>query len=789
MNELTENQQADNIERIPGWCAMCRSRCGCISIVENGHFRAVEPDPTHPTGHALCAKGQAGPEQVYSPDRLLYPMRRTQPKGAIDPGWKRISWTEALDETAAALRRFAEEDGPHSVAFAITTPSGTSMSDSIQWVERLMRAYGSPNNCYGTEICNWHKDIATQFTFGTSIGNLDFERTECILLWGHNPGASWLAQGRRVARARARGARLVVIDPRRAGAANKADQWLRVRPGTDGALALALAHVLITRGWFDAQRLGEHSNGPLLVHPSSDRLMTEADLHADGDTDKRLAWSRTTQAVVVIDTKAPMPEGLALSGERTLPTPVGSLKCTTAFDHYAALCERFSPEVASLITDVPPAQIEATADLLWSSRPVSYYAWSGVGQHTNATQTARAIGLLYALLGSEGTAGGNVSFAKAPVADVSGLDLVKPQTQSLTLGLTERPLGPPVDGWVSAEHLYRAITQRIPYQVRGLVGFGANLLVGHADAPTGDDALRQLEFYVHADIFLNPTAHYADIVLPVSTPWEREVVRAGFELDERANGLIQRRAPVIAPRGESRDDAAIAFALAERLGLAEAFWDGDVDAGWNAMLAPCGTSIEELRAGNGRVQIDLPVTSTKPEPTARAGAFTELWSEALSHIGQSPLPNYVPPAVGPENRPDLLREYPLILTSAKPHQFCHGQHRNLPRLRRLLRDPRVEIHPQTAAARGIGNGDWVHIRTSHGKVRARARFNKSLSEDVVVGQHGWWQACTELDAPAYPVTGTESANFNALIGNQDADPISGSTPNRSYLCDVEPLRV
>jgi len=161
---------------------MCRSRCGFISVVEKGRFIAVGPDPTHPTGHALCAKNQAGPEQVYSPDRLLYPMRRTNPKGAIDPGWERISWAEALDETARALRRFAKEDGPHSAAFAITTPSGTSMSDSIQWVERLMRAYGSPNNCYGTEICNWHKDIATQFTFSTSIGNLDFERTECVLL-------------------------------------------------------------------------------------------------------------------------------------------------------------------------------------------------------------------------------------------------------------------------------------------------------------------------------------------------------------------------------------------------------------------------------------------------------------------------------------------------------------------------------------------------------------------------------------------------------------------------------
>jgi anaerobic selenocysteine-containing dehydrogenase len=95
-------------ERIPGYCALCVSRCGSVAAVENGRFVALEPDPSHPTGQALCAKGRAAPELVYHSDRLRYPLKRTRPKGDADPGWQRISWDEALELTAARLRQFCE---------------------------------------------------------------------------------------------------------------------------------------------------------------------------------------------------------------------------------------------------------------------------------------------------------------------------------------------------------------------------------------------------------------------------------------------------------------------------------------------------------------------------------------------------------------------------------------------------------------------------------------------------------------------------------------------------------
>ena len=240
-------------KRIHGYCALCWSRCGCVSTVEDGRLVAVDPDPDHPTGKALCAKGRAAPELVHHPDRLLYPMKRTRPKGDDDPGWERIGWDEALDTVAGTIGRLADESGPETVAFGITTTAGTAMHDGFVWVERLRRAFGSPNAAIAMELCAFAKEMVFPHTFGVEMPVADLARTDCFILWGHNPSTTWLAHATRIADAKARGAGLVVVDPRSAGFANKADQWLRVRPGSDGALALGLAGVMIEEGWFDRE--------------------------------------------------------------------------------------------------------------------------------------------------------------------------------------------------------------------------------------------------------------------------------------------------------------------------------------------------------------------------------------------------------------------------------------------------------------------------------------------------------------------------------------------------------
>jgi anaerobic selenocysteine-containing dehydrogenase len=362
------------------------------------------------------------------------------------------------------------------------------------------------------------------------------------------------------------------------------------------------------------------------------------------------------------------------------------------------------------------------------------------------------------------------------------------------LGVAERPLGPARWGYATTDELYRAILDRTPYAVRGLVGFGANLLLSHGDVLRGREALAALDFYVHADLFMNPTAELADVVLPVASGFEREALRLGFEVSPAAQSLVQLRRPVAAPPGEARSDTEIVFDLSVALGLGEYFWDGDIDAALRHQLGPSGLSLDWLRDHPEGVRVALETRYRKfaeeadgvpmgfDTPTRKI----ELYSETLLAHGHPPLPEYQEPLVGPVSRPDLVERYPLILTCAKHTLFCESQHRALPSLRRKAMEPEVELHPTAAAERRIAAGDWVRIETPDGSVRARARLNDTLQPNVVCGEHGWWQPCPEVGAPGYDAFGPEGANFNLLIGSGAIDPVSGSVPHRAYLCEIRP---
>jgi anaerobic selenocysteine-containing dehydrogenase len=430
--------------------------------------------------------------------------------------------------------------------------------------------------------------------------------------------------------------------------------------------------------------------------------------------------------------------------------------------------------------------------MLWESRPVAYYAWSGVEMQTNSTQIARAIAQLYVLTGSFDAPGGNVLFPSVPTANVTGLELLSAEQRLKPLGLQERPLGPARWGFVTSDELYRGILEQKPYGVHGLVGFGANLLLAHADGQHGREALKALDFYVHADLFMNPTAELADIVLPVASAFEREALKVGFEVSPEAQSFVQLRQKVVGPPGEARSDTEIIFDLACRLGFGAQFWDGDIQAAYRYQLGPSGLSLEMLREQPGGIQVPQTIHYRKfaehsdgvPRGFNTSTRKIELYSEKMLEHGYPPLPEYEEPLMSPLSRPELAERYPLILTCAKNTLFCETQHRGLPSLRRQAMEPEVELHQLAAAERGIHPGDWVRVETPEGSVRARARLNDSLKPGVVCGQHGWWQACPEIGAPGYDSFDAQGANFNLLIGNAAIDPISGSVPHRAYLCQI-----
>lgn len=795
--------EAPSATEVATFCPLCVSRCGARATLSDGTF-ALSRDPSHPTGQALCVKGKAAPEITAHPDRLQHPLRRTAPKGAPDPGWERISWEDALDTVADRLQALARDHGPESVAFSSVSPSTSAIVDCVDWIQRLQRAFSSPNFLGAMELCGWGRYLASLYTYGASVPGEympDLDRASCILFWGYNPLVSRLAHATATRAALRRGAKLVVVDPRRAGLARQADPWLRVRPGTDAALALAITGVMIERGWYDDPFVRRWTSGPLLVRSDAGRFLRASDLAPGGDSNHYVAWDDVAGQPVVLDpaargTDIDDHDRLALLGTIEVSTAEGVVACRPAFDLVAEQCRAMPPEAAEEITGVPAAEIERTARMLWEHRPVAFYTWSGLEQHSGTTQIIRAVNVLYALTGCLDAPGGNVLFTPVPSNPISGAELLDSTQWAKAIGIDERPLGTARFGFVTGEDFYTAAVEGRPYRARGLVSFGSNLVMAHGDSARGRDALQALEFHVHLDQFMSPTAEQADIVLPVTAAFETEGLKIGFEISQEAESLVQLRTPLVAPLGEARSDIEIIFDLANRLGLGEHFFDGDVDAAWEHQLQPSGVTLQKLRDEPAGIRLPL---QTRHRKYAEVGADgvpagfdtptgrIELYVEAFLDVDQPPVPTFTEPALSPRSRPELAEEFPLVLTCAKSLYFCETQHRQVATLRRHAQDPEVELHPDTAAARGIAEGQWLEIVTPKGSVRARAAFDGTLAPGVVCGQHGWFEPCEELDLPGYPAFGPGSANLNLVIGQTPSDPISGSSPLRAQVCDVRLL--
>jgi anaerobic selenocysteine-containing dehydrogenase len=790
------------VEEFHTYCPMCVAQCGVVAIVEDGRFTKVKPDSEHPNG-GICIKGSAAPELVYASDRLKHPMKRTRPKGDADPGWVEISWEEALDTVASRLLQIKAQSGPEAVVFACATPCGSAFCDSYSWMNRFGHAFGSPNRLSAIHICTWNVMLGSKHTFGTPTPPPDFENTRCIMLWGANPRATYPTFAQRISRARARGAKLIVIDPRKHNLARGADCWLQVRPGADAALALGMIHVLIEEKLYDEAFVLDWTNGPFLIRNDTQQLLTAEDLMPAGTAQSFVVWDSKRDAPVTYDPDQGYVERdvkPVLAGRFSCRLASGAtVTCRTVFALLAERAAQYAPERSERITWVSADTVRNAARLFAGERPSCYFSWAGIEMHSNAMQINRAVCCFYALTGQYDESGSNVLNATAPIRPVDGSHLLPKEKSAIRLGLREHPLGPPNDpGHVQAATVYDAILTGQPYKVRAMACFGSDPLLAQGDPARGKEALAALDFYVHMDFFVNPTAMFADILLPASTSWETESIKANFAFPKGASAdasrWVQMRKAVVPPPPGTRSDLAVIFDLACRLGFGEHFFGGDVEAGWRHLLEPSAITLEDLRAHpvgvkaavatHHRKYAAIDPQTGRPRGFATPSRKLELYSTRFAGVGYDPLPRHEEPAESPLRSPDGNRDYPLILTSFRHIQFVSDEHRNIPRLRNDVREPLIEIHPATAASLAIGDGDWVSVETVVGKVRLKAKCNDSLHPDVVCAPYGWWQACVPLRLPAYDAFSPEGANVNLVIANKHIDPISASVPHRSCMCRV-----
>jgi thiosulfate reductase / polysulfide reductase chain A len=245
------------VERVATNCEMCFWRCGVLASVVDGRVVRVEGNPDHPlTKGRLCARGNAGVDLLYDPDRLKYPMLR---RGSRKAPLERVSWDEALTFLADRLNAIKKAHGPEAVAYFPHGIAGAFMTT-------VMKAFGTPNTVMPSFAqCRGPRDVGYQLTFGQGLGSpepLDLAEAKLVVLVGSHIGENvFTSQITNFADGLARGGKLVVVDPRFSTAASKADWWLPIRPSTDIALLLAWANVLVTEGLYDKEYVAKYATG------------------------------------------------------------------------------------------------------------------------------------------------------------------------------------------------------------------------------------------------------------------------------------------------------------------------------------------------------------------------------------------------------------------------------------------------------------------------------------------------------------------------------------------------
>ncbi len=686
-------------------CRGCHGGCVHILTVENGRVVKVRPDPDAPLnrGHA-CEKGMTIIEQMYHPDRLKYPLRRVGPRGSGQ--WERISWDEALDTIAGKLKQLRDDYGPACIA-AIT---GTGRH-LVPYLWRFTRALGTPNiTSAGALICLGPRKNAGFSTSGTyaCVDYYGEQLPRCIVVWGADPTVSG-ADGelqwhpKRCAR---HGTKFIVIDPRKTELAAHADLWLRLRPGTDGALALGILNVIIREELYD-------------------REFVE--------------------------------------------------KWTFGFEELRARCAQYDPERVSQITWVPAEQIVQAARMMAQIKPMGLEWGCAFEQSFNATQTCRAIYMIPALTGNYDVPGGFVESKHIVPTKRDPL----PPDPDLINNYPYRALKP----YAHPHQVLDAIRTGRPLKIRAMLSFANNTVVSLPDSRRVYDCLKEVEFFVCMDFFMTPTAELADIVLPAALWPEVDCVFCMPEFSEHAI-LCQQKVVQV---GECRSDEEVFIDILKRMGL-----DYGADSQRELLdreLAEMAGRFPELE---GMTFDDLKqrgwyVPERRYRNYERRGGFPtptgkfELYSKEIEAVGGDPLPHWIEPPVTPVSRPDLSREFPYILTTGgRKMQYFITNDRQIRSLRRQYPFPLVRMHPDTAAANGIREGDWVYIRTFQGRITQKASLDPDMDPRVINCDFGWWYP--EAEGPDH---GWEESNANVLTSSDNGcDSYMGSYQLRCMLCSI-----
>ncbi len=721
----------------------CPDACGVLITIEDGRATKIQGDPSHPvTRGFLCAKVAKYLDRVYSPDRVLYPMRRVgtkgpakqrsfpppgHPRAAVPPYseiWQRISWDEALDEITSRFRDISREFGseailPYSFGGTLGALNGASMD------RRFFHRLGASQ--LERTICSSAGEAGLESVYGIKLGTEpeQFRHSKYIIAWAANIHGNNVHLWPFITEARRNGAKLVVIDPYRTRTAECADWHLTINPGSDAALALAMMHVIITGKLHDEGYVAEYTLG---------------------------------------------------------------------FEQLREKVKEYPPERVAPWTGISADDIRKLAREYATVRPSVIRLNYGVQRSEGGGTATRAIAMLPCLIGSWKEIGGGLQLSTSGGAQFNTAALKRTDLMHVALGREART--------VNMVELGRVLSHVNDPPVKALFVYNSNPA---AVCPNHNEVIRGLLrpdlFTVVHEQFFTDTTDYADIVLPATTFFEHKDLQKGY-----GHYYVQVSNQAIAPLGECRANVDVFRALAVRMGFEEECFKETVDEMIDLALEVESPWLEgltrerleqsaarlnftdqgsdvrgqtaELRsAGQSTAAVSAYSESdSKPFlPFARgnfrtASGKAELYSETLKAQGLDPVADFRPPA---ESRHGTKRtQFPLELLARKHDNFLNSTFANLPSVQAMEDTGLLEISGKDAHARGIHDGDDVRVFNKRGEIFLKARVDGKVQPGVV---------SAKLNSPKLT---NSFQSINVLTSEKLAD-MGNSATFYSVLVEVE----
>lgn len=668
----------------------CGGRCVVNAHVVDGRITKISTQSGRWNPHMpplpACARGIGQVERTYHPDRLLYPVRRTGPRGSGH--WEQIDWDEALDEVAAQLVRVREAYGNEAI-LDLSRSGSLSMLHGRAAATRFMNMFGGATNLWSNmsaeaEVFSVHMTYGANMNYKAAGREpTDYVNSKLIVMWGWSPGDGTFGTGtmQYLKAAKRAGTKIICIDPRRTRtSATLADEHIFIRPSTDTAALLAIAYVLFTEELVDEDFCHRYVQGHDEAHLP--------DFAPEGSSFRSYVL------------------GLADGQPKT-------------------------PEWAAPITGIDATTIRRLALEMGSTKPMAMQTGYAPGRTSIGEQFHRAAYAIAALTGNVGIEGGNSGSSNG----ATGRNGIK----SLPTGTN--PCNARVSTPLLADLLEKGTSGGYPADIKLLFSAGGNLFNQCPNVNKMVASLDGIEFFAAVDNFLTPTTRYADIVLPATTFWERNDVHTPWA---GAGHYAIYMKQAIERVGDCRDDLDIFGALAQRVGI-DGYNDKTEDEWLREFTAEVIPDFEAFKEA-GLARMPAPkdavafasfVRDPTTHPLTTPSGKIEIYSTTLGRdpnpygLGDiSPIPTWRDPI---EANP----RYPFAVCSPKSRARTHSIHGNQPKLARVDKDD-VWIHPHDAACRGITSGDQVRVFNDLGATELPAKVTDRIAPGVISIKEGAW---------------------------------------------------